>query len=214
MGKIIDLTGQVFGRLKVIERAENYVKPCGAVIVRWVCQCECGNKNKVIVQASHLRSGHTQSCGCLQKVIVSDANQTHGKRGEPLYAIWIAMKKRCYNTNNVDYADYGGRGINVCPEWREDFQSFYDWAMSSGYCEGLTIERNDVNGDYEPQNCRWATRKEQANNKRNNRYITYNGKTLTEAQWADELDMNYYTLWSRLHKSHWSIDKAFNTPVT
>jgi len=123
------------------------------------------------------------------------------------------MKQRCKNKNSSYYHIYGGKGVSVCNEW-EDFESFFKWAMESGYKEGLTIDRINSDGNYEPSNCRWATQKEQQNNKSNNHVITYNGKTQTMKQWAEEIGMNYTTLVNRIVRNHWSVEKALTTKVT
>lgn len=134
----------------------------------------------------------------------------HGQYGSRLYETWQTMKKRCSNPNNRQYHLYGGRGIIVCDEWRNDFQAFYDWAMSHGYADDLTIDRIDVNGNYEPSNCRWATMKEQQNNRRNNHLITYNGETKTLKQWSEKIGIDWGVLYSRLKKG-WSIEKSLTT---
>lgn len=122
----------------------------------------------------------------------------HGKYHTRLYRIYSNMKKRCYNSNMINYKNYGGRGIKVCNEWLDNFMTFYDWAMDNGYRDDLTIDRIDINGNYEPANCRWLTYKQQANNRRNNVYLTYDGKTQTMKEWADELNIPY----SRINCRH------------
>ena len=136
---------------------------------------------------------------------------THGKTGTRIHDIWRSIKRRCYTKSHKEYERYGARGIKVCEEWVNSFQEFYNWAMANGYRDDLTIDRKDTNGNYEPSNCRWVTQKEQQNNRRNNHYITYNGKTQTAKQWAEELNKNYSTIITRLNRG-WSIERTLNTP--
>jgi hypothetical protein len=132
-----------------------------------------------------------------------------GKKSR-LYHIWEDMKSRCNNVKNQRYKDYGGRGITVCDLWANDFKAFYDWAMANGYSDELTIDRENVNGIYEPGNCRWATQKEQSNNRTTNKMIEYNGETKTLMQWADDLGFEYHVLKNRLNRN-WTVEKAFST---
>lgn len=134
----------------------------------------------------------------------------HGGYGSRLYEVWRTMKKRCNNPKNSQYHLYGGRGITVCEEWQK-FEPFYEWAMSNGYRDDLTIDRIDSNGNYEPLNCRWATWKEQQNNRRNNHLITYNGETKTLKQWSEKIGISWFTLYERL-KRGWSVEKVLSTP--
>lgn len=201
MAKIIDLVGKKFARLYVIERAKNKGEK-----TMWLCECECGKK--CVVDGCNLRNGHTQSCGCLQKERLRQSRKTHGKSKNRLYTIWSNMKNRCFNPNDKVYLYYGNRGITVCEDWKNDFQIFYEWAINNGYEKHLTIERIDNNGDYCPENCRWVTRTEQQNNRRNNHYITYNGETLTITQWANKLGVNPKLLFARINDYKWDIEKA------
>lgn len=193
MGQLIDLTGMKFGRLTVISRADR--KGYSAY---WLCRCEC--RNTTIVRSCKLRSGWTQSCGCLQRESVT----THGHKGERIYRIWRCMLNRCYYHDST-YEQYGARGIRVCDEWRGDdgFIKFYNWSMENGYNDELSIDRIDVNGHYEPSNCRWATPKEQANNRRNNIHLTIDGEIKTITQWAEVSGVNPGTIRSR-HRKGWS----------
>lgn len=159
MSAKIDLTGQRFGRLTVIEEA-------GRVngTVTWRCRCDCGNES--IVLGTNLRAGYSTSCGCYTRERAATENTRHGGRHDRLYAIWTGMRQRCNNPNSQAYKDYGGRGITVCPEWDHNFAAFRDWALANGYRADLSIDRVDNNGGYRPDNCRWATWHEQRINQR------------------------------------------------
>ena len=131
----------------------------------------------------------------------------HGKRHTSIYDIWRSMRQRCYNHNTINYKYYGAKGITVCDEWRESFEAFYEWAVVNGYQEGLTIDRIDTNGNYEPNNCRWATQKTQQNNRQNNHLETYRGETHTIAEWSEITGIKVPTIWARLQKG-WSIEET------
>lgn len=156
MGKINDLTGQVFGRLTVIEKCSTRGN------TQYLCQCECGTER--VVRLCSLISGCTKSCGCLAREMVSERNTTHGMYGTPTYNSWNGMKDRCLNPNSNGYKDYGGRGITICDRWLESFENFYSDMGEKP--KGLSIERIDNDGNYEPLNCMWATQEQQIQNRK------------------------------------------------
>ena len=173
-----DLTGQVFGRLTVIDQAD-VVKRHRGQGAKWNCRCECG-KTKT-VGAAALKSGLTVSCGCFHKEAVTK----HGKSHERIYSSWKGMTARCQNPKDPAYKNYGGRGISVCAEW-QDFEVFREWALQNGYQDDLTIERKDVNGNYCPENCCFIPKAEQSKNRRNTFKITAWGETKTGAEWLQD----------------------------
>lgn len=191
-----DLTGQRFGRLTVIEFVPNN-KPNSY----WKCRCDCGRM--VIINAGELKRGSTNSCGCLRReraiILNKTQNRIHGLYKTKLYRKWEKMKTRCYNKNNNFYKDYGGRGITVCEEWKNDFKAFYDWSLEHGYKEGLSIDRIDVNGDYCPANCRFTDIKTQNRNKRNNIMVEYHGNQVCLKDAAELSEINRNTLQHRYH---------------
>ena len=195
--KYDNLEGMKFGRLTVLERdCDN-----GRKGTHWICKCDCGNY--AIVTTGRLKRGQSKSCGCINR----EKHTKHGMIKTRMYNIWMSMKQRCADANCKSYKDYGGRGIKVCDEWVNDFQAFYDWAMANGYRDNLSIDRIDVNGDYEPDNCRWVTRKTQNNNSRKNRYYSYNGETHTIAEWSEIMGIGYSALYARIERG-WTIERA------
>ncbi len=192
-----DLSGQVFGKLTVIERISSLGEQG-----KYKCRCSCGNYVEVL--GHNLATGATKSCGCIRRMCASKLNFSHGQHGSRLYHCWRNMLDRCENKNNKEYSNYGLRNISVCPEWH-DFRNFYDWAMANGYQDELTIERLDVNSGYSPGNCTWATMYVQARNRRNNRKLTFDGKTMIITDWAKELGVSEATLRKRLKRGRTNI---------
>lgn len=199
-----DLTGRKFDRLTVVEFSGKTKQRK----IQWKCLCECGNET--IVTADRLRSGGTKSCGCLRKEKFH--HTTHGKRNTRIYRIWRNMLNRCGCKSHTEYHRYGERGITVCDEWK-DFVIFYNWAMSHGYRDDLSIDRIDVNGNYCPENCHWATTKEQTRNTRRNRILEYKGKSQCVADWEAETGIHRSLIRQRIDILGWSVEKALSTPV-
>ena len=206
MGKFNNLTGQKFGRLTVVERAENRYRQ-----TIWRCLCDCGKT--VEVQGKHLKDGYTTSCGCYRSECLTTRDTIHGFRREKLYEVYKSMKQRCFNPNNKHYSYYGGRGIKVCDEWVKSYLSFRKWAHENGYRDGLTIDRKDTNKDYSPDNCRWVDCETQSNNRRNVHIIRHNGTDKTLTQLAKETGISRSLLYSRLIERKWDIDRALTTPI-
>lgn len=201
-----DLTGERYGKLTVIA----LVGIDNSGHTSWECQCDCGNTK--IVRGSHLKSGNTRSCGCEAINQLIQRSTKHGMEHTRLYRIWQGMMIRCYNPESNRYDRYGGRGITVCDEWKNDIKVFIEWAMKSGYQDNLTIERKDNDGSYSPENCRWVTMKEQMNHTSRSRYITVMGVTKTASQWADETGVNSSTILERI-KRGWKPEEAVMKPA-
>ena len=200
-----DLTGRTFGQLTVLREAGR--TPRGQIT--WACKCECGNSH--IAQGTHLRSGHTTSCGCFRQEASIAANTTHGLSGSPEFFVWYDMIRRCYDTARPHYVRYGRRGISVCSRWRDSFATFYD-DMGPRPSSAHSIDRIDNEGDYEPDNCRWATLHEQSRNTRRNHNLTHNGITMCITDWANRVGVDRRTITKRLNRG-WSVELALTTPV-
>ena len=208
MGKMMDLTGRKFGRLTAIRR-EGTSKDGKAL---WMCRCECGSIT--IVKSSLLTSGHTRSCGCLQRETACAINKsfktTHHSTKTRLYGKWRGMKHRCSETNTEKRKYYADRGITVCDEWRDSFEAFRDWALANGYRDDLTIDRIDNDGNYCPENCRWVTTAEQNMNRSCTRIITHNAQTHTLGEWSKITGIAYDKLRKRISYG-WSVERALTT---
>lgn len=221
MPRKINLLGQTYGKLTVIsEKKPRYASShkTPRLIRRWECLCECG-KITVVDQGS-LRSGNTRSCGCgcaenrLRIMTKPNEEKREFSKEKRLRKIIGLVKQRCINPNNTNYKNYGARGIKVCKEWQgpTGIDSFCRWALENGYEDNLTLDRINVDGDYEPSNCRWVSQKEQMNNTRVNHTLSYNGKTQSVTKWADEMKVSPGTLFKRI-KLGWSDERVILTPV-
>lgn len=210
MGKPrINLSGKKFGYLTIIEHVEHRYTQSGKAIARVKCKCECG---KIVIKDTQNVKRGTLSCGCKTKELKSN-NGTHCMSKTRLYHTWVRIKSRCYYEQNNRFYKYGARGITVCKEWLHNFQVFYKWAIDNGYRDDLTIDRIDVNGNYEPSNCRWVDNCVQARNKTNTIIVNYNGVDYCLKELCRILKLPYKTVWQRCHVLNWNIDKAINTPI-
>lgn len=217
INRVNNLIGNKYGRLTVIGLDES--KQTRKTF--WICECECGNV--VSIRSDRLISGNTHSCGCykresdrrnVQNVPAYKKFKEQGIKvgGTRLYGIWQNMKARCYNKNNARYSSYGGRGVKVCEEWLNDYMAFYKWAMESGYEDNLTIDRINVNGNYAPNNCRWATNVQQSCNRRTNIFITIGNTTKSLKEWCDIFELPYKTVNARYKRNeNITLDELFKS---
>lgn len=206
-----DLIGQRFGRLTVVRRMNNNKwEQC-----IWLCECDCGKET--IVLNNNLRRGFTKSCGCLRKETTSLVHAKHGhaknRKRTGTYRSWTGMMQRCTNPNHKNYKHYGDRDITVCERWLGE-NGYINFLKDMGERPpGYTLERRNNSKGYSPENCCWATLISQNRNRRNNRLRIHNGKTQCIAAWADEYDISPHTLWTRLYRNNWPIEKALTTPT-
>ena len=212
-----DIIGLRFGRLTVVSYSHKTKKKSAGYNHFYNCKCECGGS--CTVERSSLKFENTRSCGCIHKEVMSKKNKELSKyKGESnskyarILRIHSAMIHRCYNENDMNYRHYGGRGIIVCDEWLNDYYSFKKWALENGYSSDLSIDRINVNGNYEPSNCKWATNKEQRNNTRTNKMIEYKGQIKTLSEWCDELGVEYFRTKARFNTCHMTPEQAFELP--
>ena len=204
-----DLSGRQYGRLTVLSFSERDSRGKD----KWLCQCQCGAEK--VVRGDHLKSGRSQSCGCLSREKAVETARTTGKKNTKhggtdtkLYSHWHKMKDRCLNPNHIAYKSYGGRGIAICQSWANSFEDFRSWALANGYKPGLTLDRINNDKGYEPNNCRWSTSKEQARNRRTS--IVVEGRCL--AEWARTAVVSPSCFYKRLKKG-WGIHDALTTPA-
>jgi len=201
----IDLSGQTFGRLTVI-RPSRRVKYSSGYATYWSCNCACGGSNEV--SGCHLRSGKIASCGCAKRSSASERATTHGKSKTAEYGVWRKMRGRCESPSDARHSYYGARGINVCERWKS-FEAFLA-DMGERPSPLHSLDRINVDGNYEPGNCRWATRKEQNRNTRRNVFITFQGEKRIVSEWAEKLGINYQTLCTRLFELRWPVAIALS----
>lgn len=212
MGKIAwnakDLVGRVFGRLTVLGKLPSNGKPHEAI---WACVCVCGNFTRA--KTGKLTGNRTTSCGCFAKEKLIERNSDHGLTNHPLFVRWSNMRGRCYNPNSKSYKSYGGRGIKVCDEWLNDFKSFYSWSIANGWKEELTLERLNVNGNYEPDNCTWVTWADQARNKRTTFKVTLGDELVALQEVMDKYPpvVRRALVYARI-RSGWDVMQAITTP--
>lgn len=195
---IIDLTGMTYDSWYVVDRADNIKKR-----VMWNCICKCGQEK--VIQGTSLKNGVSKSCGCKPRI-----KRTHGLSDTNIYRVWQRMKGCTNSKTHQDYKHYGGRGIKMCEEWYCSFEEFHKWAIENNYRDGLEIDRTNNNGDYEPDNCRWVTRRENMLNTRNTIFLTFGEETKPLSIWAEELNMEYGTLYSRIYDYNWSVERALS----
>lgn len=198
-----DLVGQKFNYLLVVEDIGRRNRA-----ILWKCLCDCGNYTEATT--AELRRGHKVSCGCFYRTM----RVTHGGSKDKLYQTWLGMRRRCYDPHTIGWADYGGRDIDVCPEWAKNYVAFRDWSLTHGYEDGLTIDRIDYNGDYSPDNCRWISKHDQCRNTRYNHFETMNGETKTVIEWCEQYGLSATETrrtYGRLRRG-WTIEKALFEP--
>lgn len=207
----MDLTGQTFSSLTVVSRAPNAWRKNGKqMATMWNCRCECGKES--IVSTGNLRSGGTRSCGCLLLKIMGSQFKTHGKSETAAYRAWGRIKNRCSNPLRSNYYYYGAKGVTVCDRWLNSFENFYA-DMGDPPSPSHSIDRKDNSLGYSPDNCKWSTRIEQANNKSNNVFFAFNGQNKTIPEWSRESGVSRAVLYYRIQIKRWPIDKALSTPV-
>lgn len=191
-----------YGKLTVLNIDHTKKYNNGTIIYFVKCKCDCGNEK--IVNYNNLKRGLVKSCGCIVKT-------AYGLSKTRLYKIYKHMKERCYSPKDINYKNYGKKGICVCQEWLDDFIIFQKWALSNGYSDKLTIDRINVNGNYEPSNCRWIDIKTQQRNRSNNRILEYKGEKKTITEWAEIVGLKYRNLYYRLNNGY-SIEEALEKP--
>lgn len=196
MTKHKNFSGKKFGKLTAIKEMPLTEGK------KWLFECDCGNK--LIALKYNVTTGHTKSCGCLKT--------KHGLYYTRLHRIWAGIKERCFNKNDIHYKRYGGRGITMCNSWKENFICFYNWAIENGYKDTLTIDRINNDYNYCPENCRWASKEQQARNRKNNKFFNFNKETHCASEWEKILGFPRCTIYNRT-KLGWNFEKIVTTPI-
>jgi hypothetical protein len=207
MGKKIDfryLDGKMYGMLTII--GDTCLSPRKLLV-----KCICGSEK--LVSMGHLRNGKIVSCGCKKLNDIIKRNKTHGLSKHPLYKVWKGIKGRCYDCKNISYKYYGLKGIKMCKEWLEDFKSFYNWAISSGWEKRMQIDRRDYKGDYEPNNCRIVTPEYNNRNKSDNRILEFNGEKMCVSEWAKKVGISRSLISDRINKLNWSVEDSLTKKI-
>lgn len=207
MGKYVDISGERFGKLVAVRKCNNKK----GKRIYWECLCDCGNV--IVISSNNLRSGHTKSCGCFALEMKKKNATKHNMCKSRIYKEWNRMIDRCRNTKSVEAHRYVLRGITVCDEWKNSFETFMLWSLENGYDDNLSIDRIDNDKGYSPDNCRWVDRKTQCRNKSNNIVLEYNGEKKTLVEWAELLGIKYGTLHSRIYRDKLSAKEAFEKPL-
>lgn len=205
-----DLTGMKFWALEVLKRDKG--KTDSSKSCYWICKCECGNiVSRKTATLKLAQKGAVPNCGCVNRKRLFSYSQSmkkHGMTNTRIFGVWGNMLDRCNNSNNIEYHLYGGRGISVCAEWSNDFESFYKWSVLNGYKKGLSIDRIDTNGNYEPSNCRWATAKEQIRNRRNTRFVEFDGQKKTLGEISEIYKVDYAKLYKKVINRKMNVKEA------
>ena len=208
MRRVNDLTGKRFGMLTVLG-----IDDRGTRKTYWMCQCDCGNVKSV--RSDSLQNGAIKSCGCLKKkqdAMNLTSNHSHKMSGTRLFGEWQGMKGRCFNKNNARFARYGGRGITVCDEWRDDFSAFARWAVENGYDDKLTLDRIDNDKSYSPENCRWADARTQSRNRSTNVSVTIGNSTRTLTEWCEIFHLDPHTVFAGYRRNgDCGLEHLFNS---
>lgn len=201
--------GNKYNHLTILRDLPNKIAPNGASVRMVEVVCECGKIKPLSLQ----KAKKDKSCGCMSITLTAAAKITHGMSDTRIYNIWLGMRNRCYKEHSPSFKKYGAKGVSVCSEWNNSFDVFYSWAIKNGYSENLTLDRYpNKNGNYEPNNCRWATQKQQQNNRNGNVLYSYLGETLILPELCDKYKRDYKMVWARINQLGYSVKDALEKP--